>query len=419
MGEKLIVGPISKGLKSNVKPFNIDNDSFPVLINAYQWRGQIKRKRGTTFLTRLRRTLPEMSIGNTAASPWTFNLFSFISPSITLSEPNASLIPGSIHITIASTPIIEFMDNGNGTLSGFKIGTITGASQANPAQITSAGHTLITGDIVTITGIVGMTQLNGNTYTITVTGVNTFTLNGIDSTGFTAYVSGGTWTSPSAANFGVINYLTSVVTLTGTFAPGVAATACISYYPCLPVMGFRDLSVNSSQFPANLSFDTKYSYNVLDAFPYTAYDVSYYKNPAADGVNLPGYIPKTVWTPLTWNGQNYQQFYTLNYQGALWATNGIEVPFDPTNVGMQYKPIVTVTIIAGGPPATATLQIITHGLVVGDFVFVNEVLTTTGINFQTGYVITVTDANNVIVEFPFATIATNGTGGIAQYLTST
>jgi len=34
------------------------------------------------------------------------------------------------------------------------------------------------------------------------------------------------------------------------------------------------------------------------------------------------------------------------------------------------------------------------------------------------YVTAVVDANNVTVEFPYATIATNGTGGIAQYLTN-
>jgi hypothetical protein len=89
-----------------------------------------------------------------------------------------------------------------------------------------------------------------------------------------------------------------------------------------------------------------------------------------------------------------------------------------SNIGMQYKPIITVTVTSGGPPAIVSLQITGHGLVVGDFLFINEVVTTTGINFQTGYVITVTDANNVVVEFPNATIASNGTGGIAQYLTN-
>ena len=55
MGQKLVVGPFNRGLRNDVTPFNIDNDSFPTLINAYQWRGRIKRKRGTTQLGRLRR----------------------------------------------------------------------------------------------------------------------------------------------------------------------------------------------------------------------------------------------------------------------------------------------------------------------------------------------------------------------------
>ena len=49
MGEKLVIGPIDKGLKTDREPFNIDNDSFPLLINAYQWRGRVKRKRGTAL----------------------------------------------------------------------------------------------------------------------------------------------------------------------------------------------------------------------------------------------------------------------------------------------------------------------------------------------------------------------------------
>src|SRR5580692_7256771 len=63
MGEKLVVGPYNKGLRNDVTPFNIDNDSFPTLFNSYQWRGRIKRKRGTAFLTELIRFL-----GNTDGS---------------------------------------------------------------------------------------------------------------------------------------------------------------------------------------------------------------------------------------------------------------------------------------------------------------------------------------------------------------
>jgi hypothetical protein len=91
----------------------------------------------------------------------------------------------------------QFQQNltqGNGT-TGVTSGVITGATQANPAIITSVNHGLVTDLQITINDVVGMTQLNGNIYTITVINANTFSLNGIDSTAYTAYVSDGNWTA--------------------------------------------------------------------------------------------------------------------------------------------------------------------------------------------------------------------------------
>lgn len=85
------------------------------------------------------------------------------------------------------TKQIYFYYNGQVT------GTISGVTQANPAQVISASHGLQTGAIIIIRDVNGMTQLNNNTYTITVTGLNTFTLNGVNSTAYSAYVSGGIW----------------------------------------------------------------------------------------------------------------------------------------------------------------------------------------------------------------------------------
>lgn len=79
-------------------------------------------------------------------------------------------------------------------------GNITNVTQANPAQVTSPNHNLKTGSIITIQNVVGMTQLNGNTYTVTVVDANNFKLN-VDSTGFTAYSSGGTWSSLNTFSF--------------------------------------------------------------------------------------------------------------------------------------------------------------------------------------------------------------------------
>ena len=72
-------------------------------------------------------------------------------------------------------------------------GFITAATQTNPCQITSPGHSLITGTEIYIANVVGMTQLNNVIYIITVVDADHFTLNGTDATGFSAYVSGGIW----------------------------------------------------------------------------------------------------------------------------------------------------------------------------------------------------------------------------------
>ena len=72
--------------------------------------------------------------------------------------------------------------------------TITGISAANPAVVTSTAHGLATGDVVTIAAVVGMTQVNGQSYVIKNLTANTFELVGCNSTTFTAYGSGGTAT---------------------------------------------------------------------------------------------------------------------------------------------------------------------------------------------------------------------------------
>jgi len=71
--------------------------------------------------------------------------------------------------------------------------TVSGITQANPAVVTtSSAHGLETGDIVRLYDVGGMTEVNDAGYTITVVSTTTFSLDGIDSTGYTAYTSGGT-----------------------------------------------------------------------------------------------------------------------------------------------------------------------------------------------------------------------------------
>lgn len=75
---------------------------------------------------------------------------------------------------------------------------ITNITQASQAVVTSINN-FVPGQFVLIAGVVGMTQLNGNTYQVVNSTGTQFTLN-VDSTGFSAYVSGGTATIPSGTN---------------------------------------------------------------------------------------------------------------------------------------------------------------------------------------------------------------------------
>ena len=82
---------------------------------------------------------------------------------------------------------------------------ITGATAANPCVITSNGHGLANGTKVSISKVVGMVELNIETaYTVASTATNTFALTGINSSGFTAYTSGGVVTVAATESGGIV-----------------------------------------------------------------------------------------------------------------------------------------------------------------------------------------------------------------------
>ena len=64
----------TQGLIQSREEFMLPHDAYPVLQNAFVWRERIKRKQGSKLLGRLKRTFTSVSIGNSSASPWTFNL---------------------------------------------------------------------------------------------------------------------------------------------------------------------------------------------------------------------------------------------------------------------------------------------------------------------------------------------------------
>tara|TARA_R110002073_G_scaffold66953_3_gene166910 strand:- start:6461 stop:8464 length:2004 start_codon:yes stop_codon:yes gene_type:complete len=74
--------------------------------------------------------------------------------------------------------------------------TITAATKANPAVITSNSHGYSNGDEIYLTSVGGMTELNGRNYIVANASTNTYSLkdlfgNNINSTNYTTYTSGG------------------------------------------------------------------------------------------------------------------------------------------------------------------------------------------------------------------------------------
>lgn len=114
------------------------------------------------------------------------------------------------NVTISATILgesVSYLDDGNGNF--FQEGeTITAITQANPCVITAPGNTIINGSTVIINNVSGMSQLNGNTYTVTATSGNDITIN-VDSTLFTAYTGNGSISRVA----GTVNYITGVLVM--------------------------------------------------------------------------------------------------------------------------------------------------------------------------------------------------------------
>ena len=124
--------------------------------------------------------------------------------------------PGSLSATTLTLPIYDVyhvVSNGSGdsalssSLAVLKappagkqyttlaLKTISAITKANPAAVTATAYGRSTGDWVEISFVAGMTEINGAFTTITKIDADHFTMDGIDSTGYTTYTSGGilTW----------------------------------------------------------------------------------------------------------------------------------------------------------------------------------------------------------------------------------
>lgn len=100
---------MAEGLIQDRVNFILPDDAYPVLENMFLFRERIKRKQGSELLGRLRRVLTAQDLGNSGASPWSFNIFTLDS----ITETTAQLEVGSTVITLGTD---TFTDQGDGTL---------------------------------------------------------------------------------------------------------------------------------------------------------------------------------------------------------------------------------------------------------------------------------------------------------------
>ena len=89
---------------------------------------------------------------------------------------------------------IRFYKDGGAILEANK--TITGITQADPGVVSITAHGFSNGDTIVISGVVGMTEVNGKRFKVANVNTNDFELQDIDgvdvdTTSFTAYTSGG------------------------------------------------------------------------------------------------------------------------------------------------------------------------------------------------------------------------------------
>lgn len=110
------------GLFTYSEPFLAPDKAFPILENAYCWRGRIKRRQGFSLLGRLRRRLATVTLSTQANGAAYANADILADPSINvrapagaIAETNAQIQPGSVSITVGG---VTFSDNGDGTLTG-------------------------------------------------------------------------------------------------------------------------------------------------------------------------------------------------------------------------------------------------------------------------------------------------------------
>lgn len=239
--------------------------------------------------------------------------------------------------------------------------TITAITQANPGSVTTSGaHGFSTGDLIYFYGILGMTQLNGQLCTITSTGANTFTI-GIDTSGYSAYVSGGS-ASPAAVPYFTTTSGSAIVSVTLS-NHGLAANNTVNFplsttvggvtisgtYPVTAVSTANVFTITVSNQASSSTSAFMNSGNVE-----FVYRIAIGPPQASTGYSIGTYSSGSYSTGSSSSGQTGTPITTTGYSLDNWGSNFLA---SPDNGGFYVwqpnGPVQNAQYVSGAPAANA------------------------------------------------------------------
>jgi hypothetical protein len=183
------------------KDANVNKESFtPISVTAVNSTGNLFTTASTTTLSvNMPINFQGTVIGDVVADAIYYVKSIESGTTFTVSETISGGVAGTVFDPGTDTGVMILYASGWDVFADNIITNITDATQANPVVITTAlPHGLKSTWNVRISGVIGMTELNGNTYHVNVLSNTSFALYSnygltasVDGTGFTAYDSSG------------------------------------------------------------------------------------------------------------------------------------------------------------------------------------------------------------------------------------
>ena len=318
--EPTLIAPYKSGLSQYLKPFLIGNDAFQKLDNCYSSRGFIKKREGSIVLGRL-------PIWNTATA------ITDVSPPVVTTATNHGLLTGDmVFLELALTagnPILAIAVGFGTTI------TMTGA------------HGMTPGDTIVIIGTTGTISTALNNKVITLGPLTAGVILDVP-----VETAGLVWGGGGTVSVGAFEKQAFVITVTGvnTFTlqnlnTGVnvpASGAAVSANIYLPIVGTRTFLVSAVGSEQLIVFTPKQAF-LFDETTQLFVNISFTTGP----------------TPILWTGTKDNFFYTSNYATVMWTTNNVNVIRFYTGLAaagwFDFVPIVT-----GATTMTKTLIILPY-----------------------------------------------------------